>query len=237
MDEAVRQEQIDTFFQEQASQWDALTRRYEPRYDEMLQELVNRMHLPESKSAVLDLGCGTGNLSTLILRCNPNVNVICLDGASEMLDMARAKLQQFQSRVTLIQGHFSDMPSGSFNAVVSTLALHHLATDSDKRRLYSQVFKSLVPGGCFWNGDITLCSTPLDSTLDEQEWMNWLRQNDFTEQEVLTTIERSRINDRPAPLMDQLLWLRDIGFERVDCTWRYMGYAVFGGWRPQTVCE
>jgi tRNA (cmo5U34)-methyltransferase len=39
-------------------------------------------------------------------------------------------------------------------------------------------------------------------------------------------------NDRPASLMDHLAWLREVGFTSVDCTWRYLKFAVFGGWKP-----
>ncbi len=35
--------------------------------------------------------------------------------------------------------------------------------------------------------------------------------------------------DQPSTLADQIDWLREAGFEQVDCYWLYAGHAVFGG--------
>jgi tRNA (cmo5U34)-methyltransferase len=35
--------------------------------------------------------------------------------------------------------------------------------------------------------------------------------------------------DRPSSLFDQLTWLKNAGFESVDCFWLYAGHAVYGG--------
>jgi len=32
-----------------------------------------------------------------------------------------------------------------------------------------------------------------------------------------------------APLRDQLDWLTEAGFESVDCFWKYLDNAIFGG--------
>ena len=32
-----------------------------------------------------------------------------------------------------------------------------------------------------------------------------------------------------APLEDQCRWLRELGFEDVDCFWKYFELAIFGG--------
>ncbi len=38
--------------------------------------------------------------------------------------------------------------------------------------------------------------------------------------------------DRPSPLFDQLLWLREVGFSAVDCFWMNAGHAIYGGYKP-----
>ena len=35
--------------------------------------------------------------------------------------------------------------------------------------------------------------------------------------------------DRPAVLMEQLSWLKDLGFADVDVVWKYYSFAVYGG--------
>ena len=44
--------------------------------------------------------------------------------------------------------------------------------------------------------------------------------------------EQLRVGDHPsymAPLAVQLGWLSDAGFTSVDCYWKYLGFAIFGG--------
>ena len=36
--------------------------------------------------------------------------------------------------------------------------------------------------------------------------------------------------DRPSPLFEQLLWLREAGFSAVDCFWMQAGHAIYGGY-------
>jgi len=38
--------------------------------------------------------------------------------------------------------------------------------------------------------------------------------------------------DQPATLEDQLRWLRDAGFDTIDCHWKWLEIALVGGRRP-----
>ena len=38
--------------------------------------------------------------------------------------------------------------------------------------------------------------------------------------------------DRPAKLVDQLAWLKDIGFIGVDVIWKHYNFAIYGGTKP-----
>jgi tRNA (cmo5U34)-methyltransferase len=226
-----RLQKIEQTFQGEAAEWARLTRRYQTRYDEMLSDLVSRVRVPRN-ARILDLGSGSGVLAEMLLERFPEAHVDLLDFSSNMLAVAERKLLRFAHRTTMIEGLFEDMPSGPFDAVVSTLALHHLETDEEKRSLYSRIYHSLTPGGCFWQGEYVLSSSREDSALNEDSWADWLRTQNFSEEEVIKLRERVSANDRPAPLADQLRWLQDLGFARVDCTWRYIKFAVFGGWKP-----
>ncbi|MFC1406069.1 MULTISPECIES: trans-aconitate 2-methyltransferase [Streptacidiphilus] len=222
---------IERVFQGEADEWHQLARRYQTRYDEMLGELVSRVRVP-SGARILDLGCGSGVLAEIMLERFPDSQVTLLDLSSNMIAAAERRLERFGSRASFVEGRFEDMPEGPFDAVVSTLALHHLGTDEEKRTQYARILGSLTPGGSFWQGEYVLSSSPEDSELNEDAWADWLRTKDFSEEEVLQLRERVGHNDRPAPLVDQLRWLDELGFTRVDCTWRYIKFAVFGGHAP-----
>lgn len=226
-----RRETIEKTFQAEATEWNELARRYQTRYDEMLADLAGRIRPPAS-ARILDLGCGSGILAEILLDRFPGVSVTLLDFSSNMLEVAERRLQRFPGRASFFCRIFEEMPPGPYDVVVSTLALHHLESDNEKRELYARILDSLTPGGCFWQGEYIVSSSPEDTASNEAAWGDWLRSQGFSEEEVRQLHERVATNDRPAPLIDHLTWLREVGFTRVDCTWRYLKFAVFGGWKP-----
>ena len=225
-----RREAIERTFQAEAVKWDELARRYQTRYDEMLADLAVRIRPPEN-ARILDLGSGSGILAEILLDRYPSVRVALLDISSNMLAVAERRLSRFPGRATFFCRSFEEMPPGPYDAVVSTLALHHLESADEKRAQYSRILRSLAPGGCFWQGEYVTSSSEEDTASNEAAWGDWLRSQGFSEAEVDELHERVARNDRPVSLTDQLALLRDVGFTRVDCTWRYLKFAVLGGWR------
>ena len=73
-----------------------------------------------------------------------------------MIKMAQAKLAAYP-QVRYILGDFAAI-EGEYDAVISSLALHHLVTDDDKRCFYRRIYESLNPGGVFYNADVVLAS-------------------------------------------------------------------------------
>lgn len=231
MDASSRLESVEETFQAEAVEWNQLARRYQTRYDEMLADLAGRIR-PSAGDRVLDLGSGSGILAEMLLDRFPGVSVTLLDFSSNMLEVAERRLRRFPGRASFSCTTFEEMPPGPYDAVVSTLALHHLESGAEKRAQYARVLSSLTPGGCFWQGEYVVSSSPEDTASNEAAWGDWLGSQGFSAAEVSQLHERVAANDRPASLIDNLTWLREVGFTRVDCTWRYLKFAVFGGWKP-----
>lgn len=96
----------------------------------------------------LDLGCGTGAVARHIKDSFLAAEITCVDIAENMLEMAKLKLSTGPS----IRYQLADFRSYEFDekydAVVSSLALHHLE-DEEKKPFYGKIFKSLNSGGIF----------------------------------------------------------------------------------------
>lgn len=97
---------------------------------------------------LLDLGCGTGTLTVLVKQQHPEVNVIGLDGDSEVLAIARSKAALKNVNITLNSGMAFDLPypDRSFDRVLSSLMFHHLTTEN-KQRALREIFRVLQPNG------------------------------------------------------------------------------------------
>lgn len=116
--------------------------------DALLKErLVEQAHLVDAHD-VLDLGCGTATLTTMIKRAAPDARVTGVDIDPRVLDLARKNVAKAGVDVQLVTASVTDLPfrDHTFDRVLSSLVLHHLDTE-DKRAALAGALRVLRPGG------------------------------------------------------------------------------------------
>ncbi len=220
-----------------ADQYDELFITHLDAY-ELTHEMVLTM-LPFSQSEsfrVLELGCGTGNLTQKLLDQFPKSTAEGYDVSGEMLARARAKLTDKGRRIQLHQGDISQLTlTGPFDAVISAIAVHHVP-QPDKPSLFQRLYDVLRPGGVLVLGDAFQAATPeLGQRYRQLSKMSLERQG-VVETPVYTAY-RNR-NSQPSGgssthVQDYLQWMDQAGFHNVDCVWKYLSRAVVYGERPQ----
>jgi demethylmenaquinone methyltransferase/2-methoxy-6-polyprenyl-1,4-benzoquinol methylase len=90
---------------------------------------------------VLELGCGTGQVTAALIAAG--ADVVAVDALPAMLDRAR----QRAPTATFIQGDAIDATAGDgFNCVALSFVLHGFGAD-ERRRLLRRSATALVPGG------------------------------------------------------------------------------------------
>lgn len=213
-----------------------------PHYDLMLDTLV--ACVPIDARHILDLGCGTGELSLKLLKHCPNAKIVALDYSPRMIKMAQSKLEKtsFSDRITFIEADFGAWANGeikekignNINACVSSLAIHHL-TDEMKYKLLTSVAKNLTSGGCFWNADPILQESSQLQEIYSRVREEWTKNKGTTIAEVRSQTGNSQPQgysgpDRLTTLNTHLTMLSSVGFKTVEVPWRFFGLAVFGGW-------
>jgi tRNA (cmo5U34)-methyltransferase len=174
--------------------------------------------VPRDVRRILDLGAGDGRLLALLRIDRPAARGVATDLSPTMLDAARARFAG-DALIEVVE-HDLDSPlgvlgaAGSFDAVVSSFAIHH-CSHARKRALYAEVFDLLEPGGVFYNLEHVASPTPeLHAAFFDALGMSLADE------------------DRSNQLLDvetQVAWLREIGFTQVDCFWKWRELAVFGG--------
>jgi ubiquinone/menaquinone biosynthesis C-methylase UbiE len=97
---------------------------------------------------VIEIGCGTGNLSILIKRLHPQAEVVGLDPDPKALSRARRKAEREAISVQLDRGFAEELPypDASFDRVFSALMFHHLGSD-EKEKTLLEALRVLKPGG------------------------------------------------------------------------------------------
>ncbi len=218
------------FFGDRADSFENFIPRIVPYYHEVNRLLLDLLPFPSKQVLkVLDIGAGTGVLSRLVLEHYANAQVVVTDASPQMVDTCVETLAPWQDRVRLRQMLFPEGDlDGPYDLVVSSLAIHHLE-DADKALGFRRLFQVMNSGGVVMVRDYVAAPTPnLDRTY-ERLWRGFV---DAHGQDDLSWFEAHRADDRPAPVDDQLTWLRDAGFADVACHWRYLSYALFGGRKP-----
>ena len=193
---------------------------------------------------VLDLGCGDGVLAGAILESFPKTQATLADFSESMLDAAKLRLRRWSRRVRLIEIDYS-LPNwtrsvgGGFDAVVSGFSIHH-QKDAAKRRIYRDVFQLLNRGGIFLNLEHVSSSTRWTESLHDETFVKALYQFERGRGSLNTLAELRKEYDHRAdkaanilaPVEAQCQWLRQMGFNDVDCFFKYFELALFGGRKP-----
>ncbi len=89
---------------------------------------------------------------------------------------------------------------------------------------------ALKPGGIFVNADQALAPSLQGEEQYEEHWLAEVRANGIGEEELARAQIRKE-EDRSALLLDQLTWLEEVGFDRVDCWYKRFRFVVYGGYK------
>lgn len=128
-------------------------RQLVPRYDEMVDVIVELLRLSEPRS-VLDIGAGIGNVSAAVLEALPGARITMVEPCAEMFAQAARTLSDFSGRAGLVNQDILDFaPDHRFDAIFSNLVLHNIEPD-EKRRLLTDLVGWLEPGGRFIWSDL-----------------------------------------------------------------------------------
>lgn len=185
----------------------------------------------------LDLGCGAGAVSELVLATQTDAAGVLVDFSEPMLDRVAATLADYDGRWQIVRGDLSQpswregLPDGRYDAIVSGLAIHHLAP-ARKRALFAECFALLQPGGVFANMDFVAIDGPLRGLFDEQMAVNAAHAA-HTHDEQPQDTDFDGDEDQPDTVADQLAWLRDAGFEQTEVHFKWAEAAVYGGIRSK----
>jgi len=171
--------------------------------------------IPKSAKRILDLGTGDGRLLALVRLDRPGGSGVAIDFSPTMLAAARERFQGDKDVQVIAHNLDEPLPDlGRFDAILSSFAIHH-CTDERKKALYSEIYTALEPGGVFCNLEHVVSATP---ALHAR----------FLGALGITAADEDPSN-KLASVDAQLKWLREIGFQEVDCFWKWLELALFGG--------
>ena len=201
------------------TEYDSRIRTFIPHYVEMLD--VAAAAIPARTRTLVDLGMGTGALSSRCLTVAPQACAVGIDVDPEILALARRRLG---GRGSFTVGSFMRTPLPACDALVASFALHHVRTRPAKASLYRRIHAALKPGGLFVSVD---CQPAEDAAVRRAQFDAWqahLRRN-YSSARARSIFAAWSREDVYVPLDAEVALLRSAGF-RVELLWRRDAFAV-----------
>ena len=199
-----------------------------------------RIHQIKNAS-VLDIGCGPGTVSGLILREDESASVTGIDSSPEMIKTAETCMEElFPGRFSGVNANFNersfwDNINREFDFILSSGAMHYL---SDKRikEFISEIYSHLTSNGIFIASIGTRSSfnaiaemqkrfmaeftySKLSNKRKQKQQIDEF-QNSYIEQEA-----KANINWKPAEYY--LDALNEVGFESSDIVFKHWSRSTF----------
>jgi len=208
-------------FDQLSSEYTEKISRWLPYYQSMLEGVLGFLPADFIPQKVLDLGCGNGNLTQLIVQLYPGARLVLLDASREMLEVCKFRFADHPVD-EYVRTYFQDaeLPAQTFDLVTAALTIHHLEGE-EKQALFQKVYESLIPGGFFSVTDLYV--NKQDEPAHSQVLKRWEQQAralGTNSAEWSWIMDHYEAYDRPDGFEDQICWLREAGFESAEIVWQ-----------------
>jgi tRNA (cmo5U34)-methyltransferase len=213
------------FFNQISEDYDDVIAKIVPVYREILWAMLYYLPQDFEPRQILELGCGTGNLTRLLVERWPNSQITAVDISPEMLQVIEKKINSRQ--VSLKESSFEALQvnPNEFDLVISSLAIHHVQNPA-KQDLLVRIHDWLTPGGFFVMGDQVIATSQRIAKADMAYYETLVTTQGATEEELQQWREHRDSLDHYATLANFTLWLGKAGFIQWDLLWRYLFWSV-----------
>lgn len=203
-----------------AAEYDDFIRRVVPHYDAQLDALF--ACLPQDAARVLELGCGTGNVSLRLAGRWPDAQFTFVDAAPEMTGLTRARLAaswpDTARRARFLTARFEELQlePAFYDLAVAALSLHHVR---DIATVYPRLAAGLARHGQLVMLDGVRGASATQHELHMARWAAYW-DGRLSEAERADVVEHIRQHDHYRTLAEHFTLLHRAGCTDADCVWR-----------------
>lgn len=220
------------FNEEVTNCFDEMLERSIPAYSDM-RELVTKIgeRYVKRKTAIVDLGCSTGEAISPFVRKFGSQNQYKLYDVSEpMLEETRKRydgwikagymdVQEFDIR--------NGIPSPLFTSLVLSVLTLQFTPIEYRQKIIASIYDSLESGGALILVEKVLGSNYEMDKMLVDEYYKLKADNAYTQEQIAA--KRKSLEGVLVPITSN--WneqmLKDTGFRHIECFWRYLNFA---GW-------
>lgn len=222
--------QINQVFDELHDDYTAKIMRWVPCYQNMVLDIAQYLPSFFKPKNILDLGCGNGITSQVLLKSFPEAHYTLVDASTEMITGCQGRFQN-QTHFQYHQAFFQDLAlsNQSFNLIVACLSIHHLK-EEEKHVFFQKMIPWLKPGGYFIYSDLMVDAT--DQLVHEdhlQRWQAMATQQGTNAEEWQFLMDHYEAYDFPTKMDRQIDWLKTAGLKNVEVSFRRFGWTSLLG--------
>ncbi len=186
--------EIQRKFDEVSKKYDEQRRKFIPCFDDFYRLSASVASADTKTPNILDVGAGTGLLSSFLMERYPEASFTLIDISEKMLEIAKERFGN-NSNVKYIIADYSKYDfAEEYDLVVSALSVHHLE-DEEKKELYKKTYSILKQNGIFINADQIYGETPFIENLNKTVWRQYIENSGLSKEELLAGYERIKLDN------------------------------------------
>lgn len=208
-----------------AKEYDSKREKFIPCYEDFYENTTNfiasNIKCPHS---ILDLGAGTGLLTSFWYKYFPSSIYTLVDIADDMLKIAKKRFAGINNIVFNTLNYAEALPTDDFDIVISALSIHHLC-DNEKVKLFNTLFTRLPHGGIFVNYDQFCANDYKINSWFNHYWVEHLYNSGLNENDLLLWEERKKL-DKEISVEKEIELLKNSKFSHSECIFSSQKFSV-----------
>jgi tRNA (cmo5U34)-methyltransferase len=194
---------------------------------ELLTEAAYRL-IPDAVN-VLDVGCGAGNYTLMMLSKIKGLHCTLVDLSRPMLERALERVSSQTSGVVEIkEGDIREVElrENQFDIILAGAVLHHLRDDDDWEHVFRKLFNLLNPRGCLLVSDFVSQENEILNQMIWEKYGSYLELvgGQSYRSSVFDYVAKE---DTPRSLNFQLDLMKRVGFKHIEILHKNLCFAAF----------
>lgn len=214
------------FDDEVAACFDEMLERSIPDYENMRNLVFNvGKHFVKSDTAIMDIGCSNGNAALPFVKSFDNEFVL-LDVSEAMLELCERGFKDYPNVKIINHDLRQGVPAVKSSLILSILTIQFTPIEY-RQMILESIYNNLISGGCLIFVEKLLGNSyELDNVL-VNEYYEIKRENQYTNEQIAS--KRKSLEGVLVPVTADwnIELLKNAGFKKVDCFWRYLNFAGF----------
>jgi len=229
---------IDSLLKNTVNNYPSRVRNFIRGYDDMLDKISNivkaTIHKDRSTFNILDMGCGTGELASNILKQNFNpLFLTCIDSCPSAIAKAKKTLKQYINieRLSIQKCNiFNYAPTQKFNTIIANLFFASY-TIEQKLRIINKFFSWLPQdtyngsGVFIWGDRINFSNKPILNQAITLRREAAKKNNEA--KKIINLAFAQEEKSYPLTIQQTFALLNLTPFSKVDCVWVHDNFAIF----------